>query len=156
MGFSLTVIADTGTLTVTTHLAVAAPLSLIAVMVAVPAETAVILPFGSTLAIAELSDVHVTPFILALPGLYVTGKVLLVPTLSVIALLLSVIDFTGFAAVLTVAVHTEMIVPLSFVTVIFAEPALTPETMPLEFTVATVLSDELHRSAVLVVSYGVR
>jgi len=41
---------DTGTFTVTVQVAIFAPLSLFAVIVAVPAETPVTFPFGSTLA----------------------------------------------------------------------------------------------------------
>ena len=59
----------TGTLTVTVQVAILAPLSLIAVMTAVPADTATTLPLGSTLATEELFDVHEAVLIVAFDGL---------------------------------------------------------------------------------------
>ena len=123
---------------------------------AVPAETATILPPGSTLATDELLDVQVTPLMIALEGLHVTASVLVAPALSVRVCLLSDIDVTGLVSALTVTVHTAFILPLESVTVIFAEPVFKPVTMPLSFTVATAVLDELHFKADLVALKGVR
>lgn len=60
--------AVTGCVTVTLQVAVKAPLSVVAVMVAEPALTAVILPVLSTVATAVLSLDHVTDGLVALSG----------------------------------------------------------------------------------------
>ena len=156
MLFTGSVTDATGILTVTTQLAICMPLSLSALMVAVPAETAVTLPFVSTLATDELSDIHVAPFMVAFEGLYVTVSELEAPVLSVSACLLSTIDVIGFASVLMVTVHTAFILPLESVTVIFAEPVFRPETTPFVLTVATAGLDELQFKTALVALYGVR
>ena len=133
----------TGTLTVTVHDAVRAPLSLVAVITAVPSATATTLPFGSTLATLSLFDDHDTPLIDGLDGLYLIDRLLVAPAFKASVCLFTLIDVTGLASTLTVTVVSAFSSPLPFVTVIFTEPLLRPVTTPL-LTVAIVSSDELH------------
>ena len=58
-----------GPFTVTVHEVVRPPLSLVAVMIAVPPDIATTFPFGSTLATLSSLDVHDTPDIVGLEGL---------------------------------------------------------------------------------------
>ena len=51
------------------HVAVRAELSLVAVMTAVPSDTAMTLPLGSTLATLSSLEVHEAPVMVGLPGL---------------------------------------------------------------------------------------
>ena len=152
---SASVIDVTGTFTVTTQLAKCAPLSLVAVIVAVPVERAIILPLGSTLTMSGLLDVHDTPFRVALPGFGVAERTLAVPMSKESVCLLIVIDVTGTESALTVTEHSAFIVPFEFVTVIFAVPACTPVTAPFALTEAMEVLDELHFSAVLPALLGV-
>ena len=130
-------------LTVTVQDAVLPPLSLMAVIIAVPGETPRTLPTGSTRATDELLETHVTPFIAALVGLYVTDRLLAASTFSESVRLFIVIEVTGLASALTVTEHSALISPFSLVTVIVAMPPLMPVTMPLS-TVATSVSEELQ------------
>ena len=155
MFFSESVIDVAGILTVTTQLAVRAPLSLVAVIVAVPTETAVTLPVGSTLATSGLFEVHVTPLKVALPGLSVAERMEVAPILSGSEYVFRVIDFTGTKSGLTETVHTALILPFEFETVILAEPVFTPVMRPSALTKAMEVSDELHFNSVLVAFEGV-
>ena len=148
MVFCGIVMEATGTLTVTVHEAIFAPLSLVAVMIAVPAETPVTLPFGSTLATFSSLEVHDTPLIDALDGLYETESVPDAPVFKVSACLLIITEVTGLASALTVTLQEAFMLPAAFVTVIVAVPALIPVTTPLS-TVATAVFDELHLRASL-------
>jgi len=118
---------------------VAVPLlpSQAAVMIAVPAATAVTSPVPFTVATPALLLVHVTvrpvrTFPLASLGVAVSCAVRPISILAVAWL--TVTDATGTTATVMAAVP---LLP-SLVTVIVAAPATTPVTSPLPFTVATV------------------
>ena len=84
--------------TVTLQLAVLPPSSLFTVITASPALCAVTVPFLSTLAIAGLSELHVTVLFVASAGLTVAFSCSLFPSSSVRALLFSVTPVTATAA----------------------------------------------------------
>lgn len=134
---------STGILTVTVQEATRALLSLVAVMTATPADMPTTLPFGSTLATLSLLEVQVTPLIVAFVGLKVTVRVAAEPAFSASVRLLIAIEVVGLASILTVTVHSALILPVVSETVIVTTPALMPVTTP-PLTVAMELSDELH------------
>jgi hypothetical protein len=117
--------------------------SLVAVIVAVPAATAVTTPADDTVATAVLLEPHVT-----------TRSVTMVPTVSLTVAVRGNVCVTSIALAdgATVTLPTGIFVtviadvPLlpSLVAVIVAVPAATPVTRPVEFTVATVGSLEPH------------
>ncbi len=111
--------------------------SLVAVIVAEPGATAVTRPLPFTVARAVLLVPHVTTrpasaFPLASCGVAVSCTVCPAVTLTDAGLTLT--DATGTGVTVTVAVP----VLVSLVAVIVVEPAATPVTSPLPFTVATV------------------
>ena len=76
---SVTPVAGTGSVTTTTsHLAVWFPSSVVTVMVALPAETAVTVPF-STVATAVLFELHLTLLFVTSEGITVAVKVSVAP-----------------------------------------------------------------------------
>src|SRR5712692_3782094 len=132
----LTVTDATGTL-VTVMAAVLVALSHAAVMMAVPAASAVTSPVPFTVATPGLPLVHVTarpvktfPF----ASFGVAASCAVRPTSIFAVAGLTVTDATGTPVTVTAAVP---LLP-SLVAVIDAEPGATPVTSPLAFTVATV------------------
>src|SRR5712692_3251558 len=131
----LTVTDATGTL-VTVMAAVLVALSHAAVMMAVPAASAVTSPVPFTVATPGLPLVHVTarpvktfPF----ASFGVAASCTVCPTMILAVAGLTVTEATGTPFTVTVAVP---LLP-SLVAVIDAEPGATPDTSPLPFTVAT-------------------
>ena len=84
--------ADTG-LTVTLHVAVASPH--VAVMLAMPTETAVTVPSADTAAIASLSDIHVTVLSVVFCGRTVAMIFSLSPTNNSKSCVLSIISISS-------------------------------------------------------------
>jgi len=131
----LTITDATGTL-VTVMAAVLVALSHAAVMMAVPAASAVTSPVPFTVATPGLLLVHVTtrpvntfPF----ASFGVAPSCTVCPTMILAVAGLTVTEATGTPFTVTVAVP---LLP-SLVAVIDAEPGATPDTSPLPFTVAT-------------------
>ena len=81
--------------TVTLQLAVLPPSSVVAVMVAVPAATAVTLPFSSTVAIFWSLVVHFTALLVAFSGATVAVRVSVLPTVRDNSVLFRVTPVTG-------------------------------------------------------------
>ena len=124
--------------TVTLQVALAPPLFVVQVMVAVPPATAVTLPSESTVATLVSEEVQLTFLFVAVSGLTVAMRVslefVLLPTLRERAVFESDTLVGGTS---TLTSHTAMYPPSLVFTVISAFPSLLPETMPLSETVAT-------------------
>ena len=133
----------TGTTTVITAVRVIAPLSLVAVIVAVPAEIPRTLPFGSTVATEGLFVAKDTPRKVALDGVIVAERLSVAPTFIVAASLLSLNEVTGLASAETVTRVSARLVPSAQVAVMRTVPARTPLTTPFS-TVAMLSFAEAH------------
>ena len=131
---ALSVTPVTGTVTFTLQVAVFPPSLVFAVIVAVPAPTAVIFPPDTVATLLLLVD-HVTALFVALDGLTVGVSVCVPFTLREIAVLSS---FTPVTATFdTVTVHAAVLpLPSAAFAVIFAVPAFTRFTAPADVTVA--------------------
>jgi len=120
------------------------PLSLIAVIRAVPGATAVTRPELLTVATLESLVDHVTPLIVAPLGLTVTLSWLVSPAASESALLFSVIEVTGRESAATVTLERPIAFPLESNAAILAVPARLPVTTPSSLTVAIDSFDVRH------------
>ena len=128
-------IPDTGTvITVTTHSAVFVPSFVVAVIVAVPAETAVTTPSVSTVATDSLLLFHTTFWLVALAGVMVAISVSVSRTASSNVLLFNVIPVIG---TITVTIAVVVLPPSIVLTVMVAVPTDTALTTPCALTVAT-------------------
>ena len=143
---------ETNLLTVTGQVAdLPLPSLAVAVIVAVPFETAVTLPLWSTVATDVLSDDQVTDLSFALLGEMVGLNVTVFPSLSVTEDQFSVMPVTNWATVISqVAVLDWSLV----VTVMVAEPLPTAVTLPLASTVATDVLEDFQLTALFVASEG--
>ena len=126
-----------GSYTVMTHVATFPPSAVVAVIVVVPAATAVTRPVAIfTVAFPGVEEVQVIPVYVAFAG-YIVGINVIGP--SVVAknadLRSSPIPVTG-TAVTTVTRQEAVNSPSVVVTVIVLVPAATPVTLPFEATVA--------------------
>lgn len=143
----------TGTFTVTEQDAVLPPSSVVAVMVAVPPETALTLPFESTVATFVLELDHDTRLLVALEGATVAVNVSLPPT--------SIVNDDLFKLTLdtetgsTVKTHDAVFPPSSVVAIITEVPTLIADTFPFESTIATLLSELDHDTFLLVAFEGI-
>lgn len=81
-------------LTVTSQVSVKLPSTVVAVMVADPADTPVTTPFASTLATLEPLELHVTALLVAFEGVTVATSVSVLPTLIVVVSLLRLTPVT--------------------------------------------------------------
>ena len=121
-----------------------------AVMVAVPAFTAVTLP-SFTVAIAVFEELHVTVLSVALSGFTVAVSVASPPSTSDKEVLSNVTEVTATVAFVTVTEQVAVFSPAFDVMV--AVPAFTAVTLP-SFTVATAVFEELHVTVLSVASSG--
>ena len=113
----------TGTVTVTSHVAVWLPSSVVTVMVALPADTAVTMPF-STLAIDVLFERHITFWFVASEGTTVAVKVAVAPLTKDNSVCESVTPVTGTVTVTPQVAFIVQCFPLAAtVAVIIAFPA---------------------------------
>jgi len=117
-------------------------LTLVAVIITVPADTAVITPFGFTVAIALSELVHVTEVFVALAGVIVAVAVAVFPTVILVGACTEI-------AVGRIAVTVIVALPLTLgaailVAIIFAVPGAIAVTTPLALTVATAVLELLH------------
>ena len=129
----------TGALALTVTLTVAfLPLFEVAVIVAVPALTAVTTPFEDTVATALLDVAHFT--VVPSASTTATFTVAVLPSSRV-----TVAGATLIAGVTTLTVHlATFFEPSAVVAVIVAVPALTAVTTPFEDTFATFVLDDFH------------
>jgi hypothetical protein len=130
--FRLTLL--TGTVTVTTQLAVFPPSAVVTVIVVVPPERADTIPLEETEATPETLDCHVTARLLAFDGVNATTNCSVPPAANDSVVLFRLTPVTG---TVTVTVQLAVFPPSAVVTVIRIVPALTPVTVPSLATVAT-------------------
>jgi len=135
--FRLTPVTFTkgGTYTVMAHVATFPPSAVVAVIVVVPAATAVTRPVLSTVAFAGVEEVQFTVVFVALKG-YMVGINVIVPPVAKKADLLSSPMPVTATAFTTVTTQEAVKLPFVVVTVIVLIPAATPVTLPFEATVA--------------------
>ena len=142
-------------MTVISHVAVLPPPSVVTVIIAVPAPTAVTTP-SSTVATFSSLDFHVTFLLVAFSGDIVAVRVTVPPISSVSDVRSSVTLSTGTSvapASDTVTVHVAVYSPSAVVTVIVAVPALMAVTTP-STTVATSGLSEVQFTALFVALPG--
>ncbi|OPX86619.1 MAG: hypothetical protein A4E52_01502 [Pelotomaculum sp. PtaB.Bin013] len=147
-------------LTVTAHFAyLPLPSTAMAVMLAVPAPTAVTLPLLSTVATALLSELQFTPLLLALLGVTLAVRFSVSPTfmLRLLELKLTLVTNTGpDGTSVTVTAHFAYLpLPSAAMAVMLAVPAPFAVTLPLLSTVATAFLSELQFTSLLVALLGV-
>ena len=138
-------IDDTRRFTVTAQVAfLPLPSLAVAVIVAVPFDTAVTFPFWSTVAADVLVELQVTLLLLAVLGEIVAVKVSLAPSFKDRVLLFKLIPVTR---VVTVTVHVAFL-PLPSVAeaVMTALPLPTAVTFPAVLTVAAAVLEEVQES----------
>jgi hypothetical protein len=142
-------------LTVIADVAVKLPSTVVTVMVALPADTAVTTPLLFTVATAVLFELQVTLLLVALFGAIVAVNVV-VPPIVVIVAVGGATDtpVTGIGAIDTVITEVAVYPPSTVVTVMVAEPAAIAVTTPVLLTVATVVLPELHVTFLLVALPG--
>jgi len=128
--------------TVITLVAVRAPSTVLTVIVAVPALTAVTSPVLLTVATAVLLELHVTLLSEAFAGTTVAVSCCAVPAVNAAVAGVKVTDVTGTAVTITSLAAVRA--PSTVLTVIVAVPAPIPKTLPVSLTMATELLLELH------------
>jgi hypothetical protein len=116
-------------LTLTAQAAVLPPSSVVTVIVAVPAATALTTP-SVTVAIEGALVSQVTLLFVALAGVKMATRVWLPPTARLIEVLLKETEATGISVGLTLTAQVAVLPPLSVVTVMVALPAATALTTP--------------------------
>ena len=134
---------STGTsfaVTVTSQVSVNSPSSVVTVIFAVPAVTAVTLPFSSTFATSALSLLQLTFLLLAPSGATVAVSTALSPVSISSVFLSRVTPVTGVSCSSTVTSQVAVNPPSSVFTVTIAVPAATALTLPFSSTVATAVS----------------
>ena len=91
-------------------LQVAVALPQVAVILAVPTDTAVTVPSEDTVATASLSDFHVTVLSVVLSGSTVTVSFSLCPTSSdiLVALMLRIVASTGFTVIVLLTLSASL------------------------------------------------
>lgn len=130
--FRLTPVTETvAALTVTVQLAVFVPSSVVTVIVAVPALTAVTLPVLLTVATDVFDDLQLTFLFVAVDGATVAVSVSDVPSVRVSVDLFRLTLVTEIVAALTVTEQVAVFEPSAVVTVIVAVPGLIALTAPL-------------------------
>ena len=140
--------------TVTSHFAVFPPSVVVAVIVAVPAATAVTLPFSSTVATFSSEVLHANVLSEASSGATVAVSVASSPSTMERVSLSTVMPETGMTFASTVTSHFAVFPPSEVVTVMVADPAFTAVTFP-PSTVATPVLEDDHETAWLVAFEGV-
>ena len=135
--------------------AVKLPSAVVAVIVALPAATAVTVPLFETVATEVLLEVHVTVLFAASLGVTVAVRLPVAPTLSVSVVGLSVMPVTAIVWVLTLTLQVLLKPPSAVVAVIVALPTATAVTVPLIETVAMELLLEVYVMLLFVALLGV-
>ena len=143
--------------TVTVHVAVSPPLTVVAVIVVVPAANAVILPFEFTIATFLLLLDHTTAVFVASPGVTVASNVSLVPFVNckLVLFKLTPVTFTT-NEIGTVTLQVAVCTPFSSLNtaVTIAEPCFKPINNPSSVTFTTSLLLLDHSTFVVVASSG--
>jgi cytochrome b561 len=142
-------------LTVTVQEAVLPASEVVTVIVANPELTPVTKPLFDTVATAVLLLFHVTFWFVALAGVMVGIRVSVPLTSMAVLALFNDTPVTLTTLALTVTVQESVYPPSTVVTVIAANPALTPVTKPLFDTVATAVLLLLHVTFLFVALVGI-
>ena len=138
--------------TVTLHVAVLLPSSVVTVIVAVPSATPLITPSSSTVATASLLLLQLIFLLVAFAGVIVAVNCFVLPVSTVVDVLSS--EMPSTATALTVTSQDAVKLPSVVVAVIVAVPAVTPVTLPLLSTVATDVLLLLHVTVLTLASFG--
>lgn len=123
--------------TVTVQVAVLLPSTVLTVIVAVPAATAVTRPLLFTEAILLLLLLQVTFLLVAFDGAMVGVNCSVLPAVNEVEILFKDTPVTDMVAAFTVTEQVAVLLPSTVVTVIVALPVAIAVTNPLLFTVAT-------------------
>ena len=137
--------------TVTSQVAVFSPA--LAVMVAVPTDTALTLPVASTVAMAALEELQVTVLSVASAGVTVATRVRVSPSTKAALVRFRLIPSTGITFFSTVTSQVAVFSPA--LAVMVAVPTATAVTLPVASTVATAALAELQVTVLSVASAGV-
>jgi hypothetical protein len=151
--FKVTPVTDTG-VTVTVQVAVLFPSAVVTVMVALPADTAVIKPLDETDAMAEALLLHDTFWLVALEGVIVAVNDSVLPMTRLVDVLFKETPVTATALALTVTAQVADLLPSAEVTVMVALPTDTAVTKPFDETVATEVALLLHDAFLFVALKG--
>ena len=125
-----------------------------AVIVAVPAATAVTTPVSLTVALVSSEEVQVTVGSVAFSGRTVAVRVNTSPSIMVWDSGVTVMEVTGKTSAATVTAQVAVKLPSVVVTVMVAVPTATAVTLPSASTVATVSSSEVQVTLLSVASSG--
>ena len=125
-----------------------------AVIVAVPLETAVTKPLSETVAIPEFEDDQVSAWLVALAGVIIAVKVVVSPILVKVSVAGRVTLVTKIFAVTVTMQLSDLLLPSVEVAVMVAFPLETAVTTPLAETVATEAFEEDQASVLIVASPG--
>ena len=140
---------------VNVQVAVLLPSAVVAVIIAVPAFTAVTFPVLSTVAIALLEVVQFTALFVAFDGATVADKLYVPPTNNAFIVEVKLTDVTlTTGASATVTVQVAVLLPSAVVAVIIAVPALIAVTFPVLSTAAIALSEVVQVTALFVAFAG--
>lgn len=131
--FNVTLVGTIG-ITCTVEVAVRALSSVVAVMVAIPGDTAVTTPLASTVAIDVLLLRQLTFWLVALAGVTVAINAVVSPMVILTELLFNVTFVGRIGATITTQVAVSS--PSSVVAVIIAVPTPTAVTTPVVLTIA--------------------
>jgi hypothetical protein len=123
------VTATGAAVTVTVQVAVLPPSSVLTIIAALPAATALTVP-PDTVATAVLLLLHVTFLFVALAGATVAVNVSELPTVIVVEVLFRVTPVTATLGATTLTVQFAVLLPSAVVTVITALPADRADTNP--------------------------
>jgi hypothetical protein len=150
----VTFVIDIVVETVTTQFAVLLPSAVVTVIVALPIDMPVTVPFEDTVTTEEALVLHVTFLFVALYGETVTVKVALLPTKRDWVVLSNVTPVTETGpGTETVTAQVAVLFPSAVVTVMDAVPAATAVTVPFD-TVATEVALLLHVTFLFVALAG--
>lgn len=152
--FRLTPVTVIG-FTVTEHVAVFPPSSVVAVMTAVPTFTADTFPLESTVATLELELVHVTFLFVAFDGVTVAVNLSVPPISKDSDVLFNETPVTAIVLALTVTAQVAFLLPSLVVTVIVAVPAAFAVTTPEDETAAIEVLLDVHVTDLSVAFEGV-
>ena len=154
--FELKIILFIELLTVTLQVEFLLPSSVVTVIVAIPVLTAVIFPTLSTVTIVGFEDVHATTLFIAFVGFTVASKISVAPTIREAEVLfkLTEVTLTIGLSIVTVTVQVEVLLPSTVVAVMVTVPAPIAVIFPALSTVAMVLSDDVHVTALFVALLG--
>jgi hypothetical protein len=144
--------------TVTVQVAILPPLSVLTMMVALPADIPFTKPVSETVALSGETLLHITALFVALAGVTEANRFSVPPTPTDIAVLFKVTPVTGTStspplAGVTETAQVDLFSPSTVIAVIAALPALMPMTTP-SVTVATSGLLLVHVTSLLAASSG--